>query len=87
MAVRRRLMNAVFFFREESRELLTAKTSVGYEREILGEAGKVGAPFSPAQARALRSRSSPGAANVSSYIAKFLSIALGGCYVSSCDPC
>ena len=71
MAVRRRLMKAVFFFREESRELLTVKTSADHECESSREAGNVGEPFSPAQARAFKSRSSPGAHEVSSCIAKF----------------
>lgn len=45
MAVRRRLMKAVFFFREESRELLTVKTSVGHERTISKETGGCGGTF------------------------------------------
>lgn len=87
MAVRRRLMKAVFFFREESRELLTVKTSVGHERTISRETGNVGAPFSPAQARTLRSRSSPRAHEVSSYVLKCLTTTVSSNYVSSCDPC
>ena len=61
IAVRTRLIKAVFFFRDESRELLTGKTShrdlnktffsgCFYWREV---------PVSPAHTLALMSRSSP----------------------------
>lgn len=36
MAVRNRLMNAVFFFKDESRDLLTGKTSANGKLVVAG---------------------------------------------------
>lgn len=60
MAVRSLLMNAVFFFNEESRELSTGKTSMesDYEQCLQSER-QTHLPLSPAQARSLEVRSSP----------------------------
>lgn len=60
IAVRRRLMNAVFFFSEESRDPLVRKTS-GHASTLYRTTARVGAylPFSPAHVLRLMSRSSP----------------------------
>lgn len=58
-AVRNRLMNAVFFFSDESRELLVGKMSITrFEREGYQHRQR-NLPLSPAQARALSPRNSP----------------------------
>ena len=59
MAVRRRFMKAVFFFKEASRESLTGKMSAKCEYSWTHSVSGGGVPVSPAQAFALRSRNSP----------------------------
>lgn len=72
--VRRRLMNAVFFFKAESRDLLTGKTSVvenllgcEHDKSPKMKGGAIVIPVSSAQALAFSSRSSPVKAKVSGH--------------------
>ena len=59
MAVRNRFMKAVFFFRDESKEVLTVKRSTEMSSGSVFDEVKQNIPISPAQALELMSRSSP----------------------------
>lgn len=59
MAVRKRFMNAVFFLSDESRELLTWKTSIPCYQIASSVSWKGNSLLSSAHARAFSSRSSP----------------------------
>lgn len=59
MAVLRRLMKAVFFFKDESSELLVENTSTQVSVQETGMIADRWLLLSPAQTRALVSRKSP----------------------------
>ena len=84
-AVLRRLMNAVFFFKDESRDLLTSKTPASLYQHLAPSCVLlIHLPLSPSQARLFNSRNSPGRSLVSR-----TSLIPGICvasYAFSCDP-